>query len=79
MQNETPLLRNRRLAITLTLSLLLLGPQARSESPSNGEPTKTPAPTAMAYPALGVSAERKVDVSWNRYYSHAGLSDIWSA
>jgi len=76
MQNETPLLRNRRLAVTLTLSLLLLGPQARPESPSNGEPTKTPAPTAMAYPALGVSAERKVDVSWNRYYSHAGLSDI---
>lgn len=28
------------------------------------------------YPALGIVAERKVDVAWNRFYDHAGLSEI---
>src|SRR5688572_25290898 len=28
------------------------------------------------FPALGIVAERKVDVPWNRFYDHAGLSDI---
>jgi hypothetical protein len=28
------------------------------------------------FPALGITAERKVDVAWNRFYDHAGLSAI---
>ena len=28
------------------------------------------------FPALGIVAERKVDVPWNRFYDHAGLSGI---
>jgi hypothetical protein len=28
------------------------------------------------FPALGIVAERKVDVPWNRFYDHAGLSAI---
>src|SRR5688572_9784674 len=29
-----------------------------------------------AFPALGMVAERKVDVAWNRFYDTAGLADI---
>ena len=42
-------------------------------------PDRTPAPAAPAahaYPALGMVADRKVDVEWNRYYDHAGLAAI---
>jgi hypothetical protein len=28
------------------------------------------------FPALGIVAERQVDVAWNRFYDHAGLSEI---
>jgi hypothetical protein len=28
------------------------------------------------FPALGIIAERKVDVAWNRFYDHAGLTAI---
>ena len=28
------------------------------------------------FPALGIVAERKVEVPWNRFYDHAGLSAI---
>jgi len=37
------------------------------------EPSK---PADSAFLALGAPAERKVDVAWNRYYDHAGLSAI---
>jgi hypothetical protein len=73
MQNEITALANHRLATVLVLSLLLLAPWAQAESPVAPEPSAT---TALVYPALGVSAERKVDVAWNRYYSHAGLADV---
>jgi hypothetical protein len=32
--------------------------------------------TQHVFPALGIVAERKVDVPWNRFYDHAGLSNI---
>jgi hypothetical protein len=35
-----------------------------------------PLPSAPAYPAIGIAAERKVEVAWNRFYDHAGLSRI---
>src|SRR5688500_8198308 len=28
------------------------------------------------FPALGITAERKVEVAWNRFYDHAGLTAI---
>jgi len=40
------------------------------------EPAKALDPGDHAFPALGISSERKVDVAWNRYYDHAGLTVI---
>ncbi len=44
--------------------------QVRTRKPRGGNPAK------HAFPALGMSAERKVPVVWNRYYDHAGLTAI---
>jgi len=33
-------------------------------------------PADHAFPALGISAEHKVQVAWNRFYDHAGLTAI---
>ena len=33
-------------------------------------------PARHSFPALGISAERKVQVAWNRFYDHAGLGGI---
>jgi len=33
-------------------------------------------PARYSFPALGISAERKVQVAWNRFYDHAGLGAI---
>ena len=68
----TTIFKNCRPAISLALSLLLFAAWAGAESPSTNEQPAAPAVSL----ALGVSAERKVDVAWNRYYTHAGLSDI---
>jgi hypothetical protein len=71
----TTMFKNYRLTVSLALSFLLFAAWARAESPSTNEQPATPV-VSLVYPALGVSAERKVDVAWNRYYSHAGLTDI---
>ena len=42
----------------------------RPRRPKGGNPSK------HAFPALGISAERKVPVAWNRFYDHAGLTAI---
>ena len=60
-----------RYTIRLVLSWLSLATAA-----SAGEQPGGPSPTVHAYPALGIGAERKVEVAWNRFYDHAGLSDI---
>ena len=46
--------------------------KARSRKPKAGNPAR------HSFPALGISAERKVPVAWNRFYDHAGLSAILS-
>ena len=33
-------------------------------------------PNDHSFPALGITEERKVQVAWNQYYDHAGLSSI---
>ena len=42
---------------------------------SNAKP-KADDPAAHAFPALGSSYERKVEVAWNQYYDCAGLGSI---
>ena len=46
--------------------------KARSRKPKAGNPAR------HSFPAIGISAERKVQVAWNRFYDHAGLSAILS-
>ncbi len=41
-----------------------------SRKPRAGNPAK------HSFPALGISAERKVQVAWNRFYDHVGLGAI---
>jgi len=40
------------------------------------EPAKATDLSDHAFPALGMSSERKVEVAWDRYYDHAGLTAI---
>ena len=60
----------------LLFSLVVLVPvgpgfaKVRSRKPKAGNPAK------HSFPALGISAERKVQVAWNRFYDHAGLTAI---
>ena len=44
--------------------------QVRTRKPRAGNPAK------HAFPALGMSAEQKVPVAWNRFYDHAGMTAI---
>jgi hypothetical protein len=69
------MLKDYRGAVVMVLSCLLLSAGVRAESPAAEQPD-APVPTSHAYPALGISAERKVDVAWNRFHSHEGLSDV---
>ncbi|MHC4557398.1 MAG: M14 family zinc carboxypeptidase, partial [Planctomycetota bacterium] len=63
------------IAVLLLLSLVLafVGTalaKSRARKPKAGNPAK------HSFPALGISAQRKVQVSWNRFYDHAGLGAI---
>ncbi|MBN2316898.1 MAG: hypothetical protein JXM79_23425 [Sedimentisphaerales bacterium] len=44
--------------------------QVQTRIPRGGNPAN------HAFPTLGMSAERKVPVAWNRFYDHAGLTAI---
>jgi murein tripeptide amidase MpaA len=66
---ETP----RLSALTALLILFALG--ASSAEVSNRKP-KADDPAEHAFPALGGSTPRKVNVEWNRFYDHAGLGSI---
>jgi len=55
--------------LVLTLAEAALA-QSRIRKPRAGNPAK------HSYPALGITAERKVQVAWNRFYDHAGLGAI---
>src|ERR1043165_1683547 len=47
-----------------------LSSQISDRAPAPGNPA------THAFPALGMVADRKVEVEWNRYYDHAGLTAI---
>jgi len=55
--------------LVLTLAEAALA-QSRIRKPRADNPAK------HSYPALGITAERKVQVAWNRFYDHAGLGAI---
>ena len=59
--------------LLLCLMLALVGVAVASERPGR---IKAGNPADHAYPALGASSERKVQVAWNQYYDHAGLTAI---
>jgi hypothetical protein len=66
--------RNSLTAITLLSCLSFSVPSGlRAES---GGPAQVPDPAACALPALGAPCDCKVEVAWNRFYDHAGLSAI---
>jgi hypothetical protein len=56
-------------ALALGVALLRIG-AAEAAKPNS------PAPTQHIFPALGAVAERRVQVEWNRFHDHAGLSAI---
>ncbi|GAJ11704.1 unnamed protein product, partial [marine sediment metagenome] len=59
------------LSLFLVLTLVESGlAQARIRKPRADNPAK------HSFPALGISAERKIQVAWNRFYDHAGLGAI---
>ncbi len=58
-------------SLLLVLTLAEAGfPQTRIRKPRADNPAK------HSFPALGITAERKVQVAWNRFYDHAGLGAI---
>ncbi len=57
----------------MALSYLLSSAVLTSGAASGGQPTAD-----RGFGALGAPAERKVDVAWNRYYDHVGLTNILS-
>jgi len=61
-----------KITLIACLSVLwMMGTMVRAQTQS------TPVnPAQYAYPALGATAKRKVDVAWNRYYDCAGLEGI---
>ena len=63
----------RRLVVGLWFAVVAL-PSARAAVADIRPPADDPA--AHSYPALGVGAERKVDVAWNRFYDTKGLASI---
>jgi hypothetical protein len=59
-------------------SFLAVSSSAPVAHAKNKEST-SPAPVelvAHSYPALGAGVPKRVDVAWNRFYDHAGLSEI---
>ena len=65
---------NRRTVILFFSCLIVaVGSAVASERPRK---IKAGNPADHAFPALGVSAERKVEVAWNRFYDHAGLTAV---
>lgn len=64
--------------VALAFSLVLIGmapPQGGSAVFADRKP-KDANPDDHAFPALGVTAKRKVPVAWNQFYDYTGLSAI---
>jgi hypothetical protein len=73
MKYRTELKRCVVVLLLLCLAFTLVGVAVASERPRK---IKAGNPADHAFPALGMSAEHKVQVAWNRFYDHAGLTAI---
>jgi hypothetical protein len=65
----------RRIAV-LSFSCLVVVLASMGVAEERPRKIKAGNPADHAFPALGASAERKVQVAWNRFYDHAGLTAI---
>jgi hypothetical protein len=61
--------------LALSISLLAVANASAQDSKKSKKP-RADNPENHAYPALGSSFERKVEVAWNQYYDTAGLASI---
>jgi len=64
-----------RIVILLSLSFIL-GLAGTGLTKVRTRKPKARNPAKHSFPALGISAERKVQVAWNRFYDHDGLGAI---
>ena len=62
-------------AALFAMGLLMSVDSALAAEIINRKP-KADDPAEHSFPALGMLAERKVNVEWNRFYDHAGLGSI---
>jgi len=69
---------SRRNIAVLFFSCALVAFGQASPGKAGRRKPKPDNPATYSFPALGISAERKVEVAWNRFYDHAGLSAILS-
>jgi hypothetical protein len=67
--------RTRVWPLRALLCLFMLPVILRGAEISNRKP-KADDPAEHSFPAIGISAQRKVNVEWNRFYDHAGLGGI---
>ena len=65
----------RRRVLGTSLACLLFAPLLALADTFDRQP-KAGDPADHAFPAVGIAAERKVNVEWNRFYDHAGLGAI---
>lgn len=63
-------------AVILLAGLILPGPTPLLRAAVTDIQPPADDPAAHSYPALGVGAERKVEVAWNRFYDTQGLASI---
>lgn len=72
--NAKPLRPSARAGLQV-LTLVVVAMISSSAQISDRKPTPSN-PAAHSFPALGMVADRKVDVEWNRFYNSAGLAAI---
>ena len=63
-------------SVALAISLLWVFTAADASAEIFNRKPKSDNPDEHSFPALGSSAERKVNIEWNRFYDHAGLGAI---
>jgi hypothetical protein len=71
---ENSVLGGSSLSVFAFVLLSLIAPLRAAEAPSSR--SHLPDPAKHSFPALGMVADRKVAVEWNRFYDHAGLAAI---
>jgi hypothetical protein len=73
MKQQAQLRRHIAVSFFLCFVFVLISTSLAEDRPRR---PKAGNPAGHAFPALGISAERKVPVAWNRFYDHTGLTAI---